>query len=57
MARRFRIGNKRNYPRRRVAYIMTDGKKFYEKQPRNFPYGIAPYVQNFYWDVGYCVND
>jgi hypothetical protein len=57
MVRRYKIGNRRNYPRRRVAYIMTDGKKFYEKQPRNFPYGITPYVQNFYWDVGYCVND
>jgi len=57
MARKFRVGSKRSYPRRRVAYIMTDGKKFYEKQPRKFPYGIMPYVQNLYWDVGYCEND
>ena len=57
MARRFRIGGARKYPPRRVAYRMTNGRKFYEKQPRDFPYGVLPYVQPFYWTVGYCEND
>jgi hypothetical protein len=57
MARKFRIGGRRSYPPRRVAYRMTNGRKFYEKQPRDFPYGPFPYVQNFYWDITYCVDD
>jgi len=39
---------------------MTNGRKFYEKQPRDFPYGILPYAQPFYWvlkDDPYCEND
>ena len=48
MARRFRIGGARKYPPRRVAYRMTNGRKFYERQPRDFPYGILPYAQPFY---------
>ena len=57
MARRFRYGGGRKGPPRRVAYRMVSGRKFYEKQPRDFPYGILPYVQNYYWTVGYTEND
>ena len=57
MARTFRIGGRRRYPPRRVAYRMTDGRGFYEKQPRKFPYGILPYVQNYYWTAGYTADD
>ena len=57
MARRFRIGGARKYPPRRVAYRMTNGRKFYERQPRDFPYGVLPYVQNYYWAETYCEND
>mgnify|MGYP003140118821 CR=1 FL=1 len=57
MARTFRIGGRRRYPPRRVAYRMTDGRVFYEKQPRKFPYGILPYVQNYYWTAGYTADD
>jgi len=53
MARRFRVGGRRSYPPRRVAYRMTNGRKFYEKQPRDFPYGALPYVQTYYWVEGY----
>ena len=53
MARQFRIGGKRNYPKKRIAYRMTDGRTFYERQPRDFPYGALPYVQTFYWTEGY----
>ena len=56
MARTRRIG-RRTYPARRDAYRMTDGRKFYEPQPRAFPYGVLPYVQNYYWISGYCVDD
>jgi len=56
MARTRTIG-KRTYNSRRVAYRMTNGRKFYEKQPRDFPYGVFPYVQNYYWTSGYCVDD
>ena len=54
---RTRIIGKRNYNSRRVAYRMTNGRKFYEKQPRDFPYGVLPYVQPTYWISGYCVDD
>jgi len=53
MARQFRIGGKRNYPKRRVAYRMSDGRTFYEKQPRDFPYGVMPYFQSYYVTTGY----
>jgi len=54
--RRFRIGGRRVGPPRRVAYRMTNGRKFYEKSPRDFPVTL-PYVQNYYWAVGYTEND
>ena len=57
MARTFRIGGKRNYPKKRIAYRMTNGRTFYERQPRDFPYGIFPYAQPYYWAVTYCEND
>jgi len=57
MARRFRIGGRRAYPPSRVAYRMTNGRKFYEKQPRAFPYGTTPYVEPYYWVVGYAQYD
>ena len=44
MARTFRFGGKRKGPPKRVAYRMSNDRKFYEKYPRNFPYGITPYV-------------
>ena len=56
MARTRRVGRK-TYRPRRVAYQMTSSKKFYEKQPRAFPYGAFPYVQPFYWVAGYCENE
>tara|TARA_Y100001951_G_scaffold104974_1_gene118968 strand:- start:322 stop:495 length:174 start_codon:yes stop_codon:yes gene_type:complete len=56
MARTKRVGRK-TYRPRRVAYQMTSSKKFYEKQPRAFPYGAFPYVQPFYWVAGYCENE
>ena len=55
--RKFRIGGGRQGPPRRVAYRMTNGRKFYERDPRDFPYGILPYVQPYYWIAGYCEND
>ena len=57
MARRIRRIGRRDYPARRVAYRMIDGRKFYEPQPRAFPYGVLPYVQNYYWTSGYCEDD
>jgi len=57
MARKFRIGGRRMYPPRRVAYRMTNGQKFYEKQPRAFPYGTTPYVEPYYWVIGYAQYD
>jgi len=57
MPRRIRRIGRRDYPPRRVAYRMVNGRKFYEPQPRKFPYGILPYVQPFYWTAGYCEND
>jgi hypothetical protein len=56
MARTRKIGV-RSYKPRRVAYRMTNSRKFYEKQPRKFPYGILPYVQPTYWISGYCEDD
>ena len=53
MARRFRIGGRRVGPPRRVAYRMTNGRKFYEKSPRDFPYGTMPYFQDYYVTTGY----
>ncbi len=55
--RRFRVGGRRVGPPRRVAYRMTNGRKFYEKSPRTFPYGVMPYVQNYYWIAGYTEDD
>ena len=40
MGRRIRRIGRRDYPPRRVAYRMMDGRKFYEPQPRKFPYGV-----------------
>ena len=57
MPRRLRRVGRRDYPSKRVAYRMSNGRKFYEPQPRDFPYGILPYVQNYYWAVGYTEND
>ena len=57
MARRIRRIGRRDYPARRVAYRMIDGRKFYEPQPRAFPYGVLPYVQNYYWTDGYTADD
>jgi hypothetical protein len=56
MARTRTIGKRSSNPRR-VAYRMANGRKFYEKYPRDFPYGALPYVQNYYWTSGYCVDD
>ena len=56
MARTRKIG-KKTYRPRRVAYQMTNSRKFYEKQPRDFPYGILPYVQPGYWIAGYCADE
>jgi hypothetical protein len=53
---RRRIVGKRNYPFRRVAYRMSNGRDFYEKQPRKFPYGVIPYFQNFYIAEGYVAD-
>ena len=53
MGRRIRRIGRRDYNPRRVAYRMTDGRKFYESQPRKFPYGALPYVQSYYWVEGY----
>jgi len=39
MARTFRYGGGHRGPPRRVAYRMVNGKKFYERSPRDFPYG------------------
>jgi len=57
MARTSRIGGRRKGPPRRVAYRMVNGRNFYEKTPRKFPYGILPYVQPTYWVSGYCEDD
>ena len=51
--RRFRIGGRRTGPPRRVAYRMTNGRKFYEKSPRTFPYGVMPYFEDYYVTTGY----
>jgi len=53
MARRIRRIGRRDYPPRRVAYRMIDGRKFYEPQPRTFPYGVMPYFQPYYVTTGY----
>jgi hypothetical protein len=53
MARRIRRIGRRDYPPRRVAYRMIDGRKFYEPQPRTFPYGDMPYFQPYYVTTGY----
>ena len=57
MARRFRYGGGYKGPPRRVAYRMVNGRKFYEKSPRAFPYGTTPYVEPYYWVVGYAQYD
>ena len=57
MARKFTIGGRKSNSPRRVAYRMTNGRAFYEKDPRAFPYGVLPYVQNYYWTAGYTVDD
>jgi len=53
MARKFTIGGRRRYPPRKAAYRMTNGRTFYEKDPRTFPYGNMPYFQNYYVTTGY----
>jgi len=55
--RRFRIGGRRVGPPKRVAYRMTNGRKFYERDPRAFPYGVTPYVEPYYWAIGYAQYD
>ena len=57
MARTFRMGGRRVGPPKRVAYRMTNGRKFYEKSPRAFPYGALPYVEPYYWVAGYAENE
>jgi hypothetical protein len=59
MARKFRIGNRRSYSPRRVAYQMTNGRRFYEKRgPNQGAYDTKfPYVQNYYWVDGYTEID
>ena len=53
MGRRIRRIGRRDYTPRRVAYRMMDGRKFYEPQPRKFPYGALPYTNTYYWVEGY----
>ena len=53
MGRRIRRIGRRDYNPRRVANRLTDGRKFYEPQPRKFPYRALPYVQSYYWVEGY----
>ena len=55
--RRFRIGGRRVGPPRRVAYRMTNGRKFYEKAPRTFPYGVMPYFEDYYVTTGYVRDE
>ena len=57
MARRIRRIGRRDYPPRRVAYRMIDGRKFYEPQPRTFPYGPMPYFQPYYVTTGYVSDE
>ena len=57
MARRIRRIGRRDYPPRRVAYRMTDGRKFYERQPRAFPYGVMPYFEPYYVTTGYARDE
>tara|TARA_R100001244_G_scaffold41440_1_gene37249 strand:+ start:296 stop:490 length:195 start_codon:yes stop_codon:yes gene_type:complete len=57
MPRRIRRIGRRDYPPRRVAYRMVNGRKFYEPQPRAFPYGTTPYVEPYYWAIGYAQYD
>ena len=55
--RKFRIGGRREGPSRRVSYRMTNGRKFYEKSPRTFPYGKMPYFQSYYITTGYVSDE
>ena len=57
MARKVPMGGRRRYPPRRGAYRMTDGRKFYEKDPRTFPYGVMPYFQDYYVTTGYAKDE
>ena len=57
MARRFRYGGGYKGAPRRVASRMVNGRKFYEKSPRAFPYGTTPYVEPYYWVIGYAQYD
>ena len=51
--RRLRRIGRRDYSSRRVVYRMVNGRKFYEPQPRTFPYGVMPYFQDYYVTTGY----
>ena len=57
MARKFTVGGRRRYPSNRVAYRMTNGRRFYEKQPRAFPYGVMPYFEPYYVTTGYVRDE
>jgi len=64
MARKFRIGSRRSYKPRRVAYQMTNGQRFYEKRGPNqgaydtkFPYVNPNDGNNAYWVTGYTEID
>jgi hypothetical protein len=36
---------------------MTNGRKFYEKSPRTFPYGVMPYFEDYYVTTGYVRDE
>jgi len=57
MARTSRIGGRRKGPPKRVAYRMVNGRNFYEKNPRKFPYGVMPYFEPVYVVAGYIENE
>ena len=57
MPRKSRIGARKGSSPRRVAYKMVNGKEFYEKTTRTFPYGVMPYFQNFYITNGYVADE
>jgi hypothetical protein len=57
MARKFTIGGRKKNSPRRVDYRMTNGRAFYEKSPRTFPYGVMPYFQNYYVTTGYVSEE
>ena len=57
MPRKSRIGGRKRSSPRRVAYKMVNGKEFYEKTTRTFPYGVMPYFQSFYIAEGYVADE